>query len=130
MASLKGNLTVMDKIDKMRGFVKDEDNQELAEDARIEFNQAVEVVTSYSKMLKSIKETFESVINIDSNTYINRLTIWNIILMVPSVVVGYYGMNVELPYAGYAHIALVIFISIMILLTGYGLYTLARRRVF
>ena len=130
MASLKGNLTVMDKIDKMRGFVKDEDNQELAEDARIEFNQAVEVVTSYSKMLKSIKETFESVINIDSNTYINRLTIWNIILMVPSVIVGYYGMNVELPYAGYAHTALVIFISIMILLTGYGLYTLARRRVF
>ena len=130
MASLKGNLTVMDKIDKMRGFVKDEDNQELAEDARIEFNQAVEVVASYSKMLKSIKETFESVINIDSNTYINRLTIWNIILMVPSVIVGYYGMNVELPYAGYAHTALVIFISIMILLTGYGLYTLARRRVF
>ena len=130
MASLKGNLTVMDKIDKMRGFVKDEDNQELAEDARIEFNQAVEVVTSYSKMLKSIKETFESVINIDSNTYINRLTIWNISLMVPSVIVGYYGMNVELPYAGSAHTALVIFISIMILLTGYGLYTLARRRVF
>ena len=130
MASLKGNLTVMDKIDKMRGFVKDEDNQELAEDTRIEFNQAVEVVTSYSKMLKSIKETFESVINIDSNTYINRLTIWNIILMVPSVVVGYYGMNLELPYANYAHTALVIFISIMILLMGYGLYTLARRRVF
>ena len=130
MASLKGNLTVMDKIDKMRGFVKDEDNQELAEDTRIEFNQAVEVVTSYSKMLKSIKETFESVINIDSNTYINRLTIWNIILMVPSVVVGYYGMNVALPYAEYTHTALVIFISIMILLTGYGLYTVARRRVF
>ena len=130
MASLKGNLTVMDKIDKMRGFVKDEDNQELAEDARIEFNQAVEVVTSYSKMLKSIKETFESIINIDSNTYINRLTIWNIVLMVPSVIVGYYGMNMELPYAGYSHTALVIFISIMILLTGYGLYTIARRRVF
>ena len=69
-------------------------------------------------------------INIDSNTYINRLTIWNIILMVPSVVVGYYGMNVALPYANYAHTALVIFISIMILLTGYGLYTVARRRVF
>jgi len=130
MASLKGNLTVMDKIDKMRGFVKDEDNQELAEDARIEFNQAIEVVTSYSKMLKSIKETFESVINIDSNTYINRLTIWNIVLMVPSVVVGYYGMNMELPYAEHSHTALVIFVAIMVLLTGYALYTIARRRVF
>ena len=130
MASLKGNIAVMDKLDKLRGFVKDEDNQELSEDARIEFNQAIEVVTSYSKMLKSIKETFESVINIDSNTYINRLTIWNIVLMVPSVIVGYYGMNMELPYANHAHTALVIFICIMVLLTGYGLYTIARRRVF
>jgi magnesium transporter len=130
MASLKGNIAVMDKIDKLRGFTKNEDDQELAEDSRIEFNQAIEVVTSYSKMLKSIKETFESVINIDSNTYINRLTIWNIVLMVPSVVVGYYGMNMDLPYANHTHTALVIFIAIMILLTGYGLYTVARRRVF
>ncbi len=130
MASLKGNIAVMDKIDKLRGFTKDEDDQELAEDSRIEFNQAIEVVTSYSKMLKSIKETFESVINIDSNTYINRLTIWNIVLMVPSVVVGYYGMNMELPYVEHTHLSLVIFISIMVLLTGYGLYTIARRRVF
>lgn len=130
MASLKGNIAVMDKIDKLRGFVKDEDTEELSEDARIEFNQAIEVVTSYSKMLKSIKETFESVINIDSNTYINRLTIWNIVLMVPSVVVGYYGMNMDLPYVHHSHLALVIFISIMVLLTGYGLYTIARRRVF
>ena len=130
MASLKGNISVMDKLDKLRGFVKNEESQELAEDARIEFNQAVEVVTSYSKMLKSIKETFESIINIDSNTYINRLTIWNIVLMVPSVIVGYYGMNMDLPYASYSHTALIIFISIMVMLTGYGLYTIARRRVF
>ncbi|MBQ3784951.1 MAG: hypothetical protein II843_00970, partial [Alphaproteobacteria bacterium] len=99
-------------------------------DTRIEFNQAIEVVTSYSKMLKSIKETFESIIIIDSNTYINRLTIWNIVLMVPSVIVGYYGMNMSLPYAEYSHTAIVIFISIMVLLIGYGLYTIARRRVF
>ena len=129
MASLKGNVVVMDKIDKLRGFTKDEETQELSEDARIEFNQAIEVVTSYSKMLKSIKETFESVINMDSNTYINRLTIWNIVLMVPSVIVGYYGMNVALPYANHTHAALIIFIVIMVLLIGYGLYTIAGRRV-
>ena len=129
MASLKGNVSVMDKIDNLRGFVKDEDTEELSEDARIEFNQAIEVVTSYSKMLKSIKETFESVINMDSNTYINRLTIWNIVLMVPSVIVGFYGMNVALPYAQHTHTAIVIFISIMVLLIGYGLYTIACRRV-
>ena len=72
MAGLKGNVAVLDKLEKVRGFVKTEETKELAEDARIELSQGIEVVTSYSKMLKSIKETFESVINMDSNTYINR----------------------------------------------------------
>ena len=30
MASLKGNVSVFDKIDKLRGFTKDEDSQELS----------------------------------------------------------------------------------------------------
>ena len=129
MAGLKGNVAVLDKLDKVRGFVKTEEAKELAEDARIELSQGIEVVTSYSKMLKSIKETFESVINMDSNTYINRLTMWNIILVVPTVIVGYYGMNMQLPFAEYAQTATVIFVLIMILLLGFALFSLIRRRV-
>ena len=122
-------LPIVDKLDKVRGFVKTEETKELAEDARIELSQGIEVVTSYSKMLKSIKETFESVINMDSNTYINRLTMWNIILVVPTVIVGYYGMNMQLPFAEYAQTATVIFVLIMILLLGFALFSLIRRRV-
>lgn len=129
MAGLKGNAAVLDKLEKVRGFVKSEETKELAEDARIELSQGIEVVTSYSKMLKSIKETFESVINMDSNTYINRLTMWNIILVVPTVIVGYYGMNVDLPFADNSQIATAIFILIMILLIGFALFSLIRRRV-
>lgn len=129
MAGLKGNVAVLDKLEKVRGFVKTEETKELSEDARIELSQGIEVVTSYSKMLKSIKETFESVINMDSNTYINRLTMWNIILVVPTVIVGYYGMNVKLPFAENAQTATTIFVLIMILLVGFAMFSLIRRRV-
>lgn len=129
MAGLKGNVAVLDKLEKVRGFVKTEDAQELCEDTRIELSQGIEVVTSYSKMLKSIKETFESVINMDSNTYINRLTMWNIILVVPTVIVGYYGMNMKLPFADSEQTATVIFVLIMILLLGFALFGLIRRRI-
>lgn len=129
MAGIRGNIAVLDKLEKVRGFVKTDEAAELAEDARIEFGQATEVVTSYSKMLKSIKETFESVINMDSNTNINRLTLWNIILVVPTVIVGYYGMNVRLPFAQYDNIAIAVFLFIMILLLGFALVGLVRRRV-
>ena len=128
MAGIKGNISVMDKLDKLRGFVKTDEAEELAEDARIELTQATEVVTSYSKMLKAIKETFESVINMDSNRYINRLTLWNIILIVPTIVVGYYGMNMKLPFAEYDWFAVVIFILIVALLIGYATLGIVQRR--
>ena len=114
MAGLKGNVAVLDKLEKVRGFVKTEEAKELTEDARIELSQGIEVVTSYSKMLKSVKETFESVINMDSNTYINRLTMWNIILVVPTVIVGYYGMNMKLPFADNEQTATTILVLIMV----------------
>lgn len=129
MAGIKGNVAVLDKLEKMRGFVKSEDAEDLLEDARIELAQATEVVTSYSKMLKSIKETFESVINMDSNMYVNRLTMWSIILAVPTVVVGFYGMNMKLPFAEYEQTASTILIAIMILLLGFAMLNLMRRRV-
>ena len=130
MAGLKGNVAVLDKLEKVRGFVKTEETKELAEDARIELSQGIEVVTSYSKMLKSIKETFESVINMDSNTYINRLTMWNIILVVPTVIVGYYGMNMDLPFADNEQAATAILVLIMVFLLGFALFFFVRRRVF
>ena len=123
MAGIKGNVSVLDKLEKMRGFVKTDEAQELAEDVRIEFGQATEVVTSYSKMLKSIKETFESIINMESNRYINRLTMWNIILVIPTVIVGYYGMNVALPFAESGFAATGIFLVILFLLVGFALFS-------
>lgn len=129
MTGLKGNLSVLDKLEKVRGFAKTDESVELVEDSRIELSQGIEVVTSYTKMLKSIKETFESVINMDSNTYINRLTMWNIILMAPTLVVGYYGMNMALPFAEEKETATIIFVMIMALLVGYALFVSVRKRI-
>ncbi len=128
MAGIKGNSSVLDKLEKMRGFIKTDDAQELAEDVRIELGQATEVVTSYSKMLKSIKETFESIINMESNRYINRLTMWNIMLVIPTVIVGYYGMNMELPFAESEFAAIGIFLVILFLLLGFALFSWARNK--
>ena len=129
MAGIKGNVAVLDKLEKVRGFVKTDEAAELAEDTRIELGQATEVVATYGKMLKAIKETFESVINMDSNTNINRLTMWNIILVVPTVIVGYYGMNLRLPFAEHSETAVAIFIFIMVLLLGFALFSTLRRRI-
>ena len=122
LAGLKGNQIVIEKLEKIRSFKKTDELIELAEDTKIEFNQAIEVITSYRKMLSSIKETFESFINIDSNKYINRLTMWNIILIVPTIIVGFYGMNLKLPFEKYELTSFVILIIILILIFAYGIF--------
>ena len=122
MAGLKGNMGVVDKLEKMRSFTTNDECDELLEDARIELHQATEIAITYSKMLAAIKNTFESVINIDSNTNINRLTLWNIFLMVPTIVVGYYGMNMALPFAEYKSTAIVMFGIFVAFIVVYGLY--------
>ena len=127
LAGLKGNQTVIEKLEKIRGFKKTDELIELAEDTKIEFNQAIEVITSYRKMLSSIKETFESFINIDSNKYINRLTIWNIILIVPTIIVGFYGMNLKLPFEKDELTSFVILIIILILIFAYGIFIICDR---
>jgi len=123
LAGLKGNSSVMEKLDKMRSFNKDDDCEELLDDARVEINQAIETTVSYAKMLAAIKNTFESVINIDSNVYINRLTMWTIVLMVPTIVVGFYGMNMSLPFAEYRNAAIVIFLLTMALVFAFWIYS-------
>ncbi|MDR0803754.1 MAG: magnesium transporter CorA family protein [Rickettsiales bacterium] len=113
MSGIKGNIGVVEKLEKIRAFKATEDLEDLLEDVKIELSQASEIITSYSKMLRAVKDTFYSATQIDANLYINRLTIWNIILMIPTIIVGYYGMNVALPFAGHSHAALWIFLMIL-----------------
>jgi magnesium transporter len=54
---------------------------------------------------------------------------WNIILMLPTLVVGYYGMNVALPFADHVDTGIVIFALIMALLVGYAIFVAVRRRI-
>ncbi|MDR0366960.1 MAG: magnesium transporter CorA family protein [Rickettsiales bacterium] len=127
-AGIKGNGNVLEKLDKTRSFNK-ENCDELIDETRIELNQAAATADAYSRMLVATKNTFESVINIDSNTYINRLTMWNIILMVPTFIVGYYGMNTKLPYADEADMTLAwwVLAASVFMAAGYGISIAARR---
>ncbi|MBO4672716.1 MAG: hypothetical protein J5608_03630, partial [Alphaproteobacteria bacterium] len=70
----------------------------------------------------------ESIINMESNRYINRLTMWNIMLVIPTVIVGYYGMNMELPFAESEFAAIGIFLVILFLLLGFALFSWVRSK--
>lgn len=108
-ASLRSNEIVMEKLLKsylsretsrseQGRFIKMyEEDRELLEDVITENKQAIEMGDIYSSILNSTMDAFASVISNNLNIVIKFLTVVTIILMIPTTVASFYGMNVPLP---------------------------------
>lgn len=85
---------------KRTDFLKinhDEELTDLFEDIIIDNSQASEMSRVYTEILNGTMDSYSSIISNNLNMVIQRLTLITIILMVPTLVASFYGMNVELP---------------------------------
>jgi len=76
---------------------RDEDLVDLFEDIIIDNSQALEMANVYSNILNGTMDAYSSIISNNLNIVMQRLTLITIILMVPTLVASFYGMNVHLP---------------------------------
>jgi magnesium transporter len=117
--SIKTNELLMEKLKKgplIRGSGEEE---ELLEDVMTENVQALEMANIYSSILTGTMDAFASVISNNMNIVMKRLAIINIVLMIPTLIYSFYGMNVALPgqHWPFAVIAIV-FASLVIAVLG------------
>ena len=99
-ASLKGNEVTMEKVLRGRILKLYEDDRDLLEDALIEIRQAIEMSGIYSSLLAGTMETYSSVVSNNMNDIMKVLTVVTLIMTIPNMVFGFYGMNVtHLPFA-------------------------------
>lgn len=89
--SIRGNETLLSKL-KFRLPV-DELDAELIEDVNIEMHQARETTNIYTNILDSTMATYANVINNNMNTVMRVLTSLNIIIMLPTLISSFFGMN-------------------------------------
>lgn len=75
----------------------DEYLNDLFEDIIIDSGQALEMSNVHTNILGGTMETYSSIVSNNMNSFINRLTIVTIVLMVPTLIASFYGMNVKLP---------------------------------
>jgi magnesium transporter len=75
----------------------DEEKTDLFEDIIIDNNQAMQMATMYTNILNGTMDAYGSIISNNLNLTIKRLTTITIILMVPTLVASFMGMNVVLP---------------------------------
>ena len=107
----------------------DEDKSDLFEDIIIDNSQALEMANVYTNILNGTMDAYGSIISNNLNITIRRLTLITIILMVPTLVASFYGMNVPLPLEskGYAiYIIMSLSIGMSLLLAWY----FQRKRLF
>lgn len=99
-ASLKSNDLVMQKILKLDAIELYPDDEELLEDVMIENKQAIEMTNIYSNVLSSTMETSASIISNNQNIVMKFLTTITIVMSIPNIISGFFGMNVSgIPFA-------------------------------
>jgi len=97
--SLSSNELLKMKM-KRADFLKirdDEDLTDLFEDIIVDNSQALEMANVYTNILNGTMEAYASIISNNLNVVIQRLTLITIILMVPTLVASFFGMNVNVP---------------------------------
>jgi len=76
----------------------DEEMIDFFEDIIIDNSQAADMSKVYTEILNGTMDSYSSIISNNLNIVIQRLTMITIILMVPTLVASFYGMNVALPF--------------------------------
>ena len=115
--SITTNELLLEKLQKSPLIRFKEDEKELLEDVLTENKQAIEMANIYSSILTGTMDAFASVISNNLNIVMKRLTIVSIVLMIPTLIYSYFGMNVKLPFdtqpsAGWGILAVSLLIAI------------------
>ncbi len=77
-------------------FLKEE--KDIVDDLSLSAKELIDVVTSNLKRVKTIKDTYATILSNRVNLRLQFLTIVTVILSIPVIIFSLYGMNIPLPY--------------------------------
>jgi magnesium transporter len=124
VTALKSNEIMLLKIARTNFLPLDDEEKELLDDMIVDISQGLEMANIYTNILSSTLDAFASIISNNLNNVLKRLTSITIIISLPALVTGIYGMNVPIPFANSPHafyIPIVISVGISVIISWYFL---------
>ena len=104
VSATKQNAIVLEQLKTQSVFkVLDDVEKEELEDSLIEAKQLVEMTSINLQILQQLSGTYNNVLNNNLNDTMKLLTVISILLTVPDIVTGFFGMNITVPLTGLAH---------------------------
>lgn len=100
--SLNANSGVLNRLTRYTRLEQYPDDQELLDDLIVENRQAIEMTSIYRDILNGTRELISSVIDSKLNNVMKYLTAITLVMAIPTIISGFYGMNVRsegMPFA-------------------------------
>ena len=104
--SLRANGVVLDRLTRYGRLRQYEEDQELLEDVIIENKQAIEMTQIYRDIINGTRELLSTVINNRLNNAMKYLAAITIVMSIPTIISGLWGMNVAgdwMPFSQTTH---------------------------
>ena len=116
LAALKGNDTIIKKLFRLPAMKRFEEDEDLLEDLVIENNQAIETTELYTGILESITSSYSSLLSNEMNNIMKTLTLFTVLLTLPTLVFSFFGMNVPLPIDDKSYVSWLVIVGISLIL--------------
>lgn len=98
VSATKQNAVVLEQLKTQQAFKEFDDfEREQLEDNIIEAKQLVEMTDLHLQILRQISGTYNNVLNNNLNDTMKFLTVISILMTIPDIVIGFFGMNVQIP---------------------------------
>ena len=98
VSATKQNAVVLEQLKTQQAFKEFDDfEREQLEDNIIEAKQLVEMTDVHLQILRQISGTYNNVLNNNLNDTMKFLTVISILMTIPDIVTGFFGMNVQIP---------------------------------
>ncbi len=92
--SLRSNAVVLDRLTRYKRLEQYPDDKDLLEDVIVENQQAIEMTMIYRDIINGTRELMSSVLDNRLNNVMKTLTVITLVMGIPTLVSGLYGMNV------------------------------------
>jgi magnesium transporter len=93
--SLRSNSIVLERLRRYKRLEQYPEDMELLEDVMVEYQQAIEMTAIYRDIIDGTRQLLSSVVDNRLNNVMKYLTSITIVMAIPTVISGLYGMNVS-----------------------------------
>jgi magnesium transporter len=112
--ALKSNELMMERLQRSQFFRMYPDDEDLLEDVITENQQAIEMVNISGNILAGMMDAFASIISNNLNVVMKFLASVTIVMSIPTIITGFFGMNVLIPLTDQPWMYLAILGSILL----------------